>query len=311
MLLFGDRDFREVRAWILRNARPLELALWRFHFEGGGARGVIDALELYRNADGGFGNALEPDNWNPESTPYATDFAIRILRGIGVTDLRHPIYEGALRYLAETPYRDGRGFHFTIPSNDGWPCAIWWKHGDGSGNARQGIGITASLSGFVLRYAGEDTPIYGIARGYAEGLFEGLGEGDLGDMGLFGLRSLCADIRASKLQGAFDLPALEAATRALIRGHFVEYVWSNHQDMATAFPDPTADPYPEYAREVADSLDELIRLRRPGGVWDVPWEWYDGGRHAAEFAIAENWWRSFKAIEKLLFIRSHGRLQVD
>ena len=27
--------YREVRTWIYRNARPLELALWQFCFEGG------------------------------------------------------------------------------------------------------------------------------------------------------------------------------------------------------------------------------------------------------------------------------------
>ena len=37
-----------------RNARGLELAKWRFYFEGGDAGAVVDELQYYQNTDGGF-----------------------------------------------------------------------------------------------------------------------------------------------------------------------------------------------------------------------------------------------------------------
>jgi hypothetical protein len=54
--------FEEIRGWVSRNARPLDFALWRYHFEGGSAEDVLRALALYQNADGGFGKGIEPDN---------------------------------------------------------------------------------------------------------------------------------------------------------------------------------------------------------------------------------------------------------
>ena len=63
--------YKEIRTWIYRNARPLELALWQFCFEGGTREQVMEMLEFYQNEDGGFGNAVEPDCWNTESSPYA------------------------------------------------------------------------------------------------------------------------------------------------------------------------------------------------------------------------------------------------
>ena len=63
--------YNEVRTWIYRNARPLELALWQFDFENGSPERVADMLRFYQNEDGGFGNGVEPDSWNPESSPYA------------------------------------------------------------------------------------------------------------------------------------------------------------------------------------------------------------------------------------------------
>ena len=34
--------YNEVRTWIYRNARPLELALWQFDFENGSPERVAD-----------------------------------------------------------------------------------------------------------------------------------------------------------------------------------------------------------------------------------------------------------------------------
>ena len=73
-------------------------------------------------------------------------------------------------------------------------------------------------------------------------------------------------------------------------------------------PAPSVYYYKGHERSVSDSLDELIKIRPQNSVWGIPWEWYDGGKYAKEFAISENWWRSYKAIEKLLFLRNYGRL---
>ena len=74
--------FEKARTFIYQNARPLDFARWRFHFENGSVDDVIQILEAYQNEDGGFGNALEPDCWNPNSTPIATWFADEVLREI-------------------------------------------------------------------------------------------------------------------------------------------------------------------------------------------------------------------------------------
>ena len=83
--------YNEVRTWIYRNARPLELALWQFDFENGSPERVADMLRFYQNEDGGFGNGVEPDSWNPESSPYATMIAAGMLRGIGLAEQGQPI----------------------------------------------------------------------------------------------------------------------------------------------------------------------------------------------------------------------------
>jgi hypothetical protein len=90
------------------------------------------------------------------------------------------------------------------------------------------------------------------------------------------------------------LSALESKTRASLQKHFHEYRWDYHQDMASVLPNPTVYYYSGYEQAVSDALDELIDIRPKDGVWDIPWQWYDGGKYVKEFAISENWWKSFK-----------------
>lgn len=91
--------YKEVRTWIYRNARPLELALWQFCFEGGTREHVMEMLGFYQNEDGGFGNAVEPDCWNTESSPYAVLVVTGMLRRIGLRTVIIRSSEGCFNTL--------------------------------------------------------------------------------------------------------------------------------------------------------------------------------------------------------------------
>jgi hypothetical protein len=307
--LLSKEDYTEIRSFVYRNARPLELALWNYHFENGSKENVLSALLHYQNADGGFGNAIEPDNWNPESTPYNANYVIEILRGMDFTEIEHPIYKGIIRFLENTAYQGDNGWFFSFPDNDLYPHAIWWQYNHEGNEKSQNIGITASLSGFILRYLNSDAKLYDTAMKYAEMLLNRLKSDDsYGDMGIFGYCDLFTDLQAAGLYNRFDLDFLESKTRELISKHFHEYRWDYHQDPARALPNPSVYYYSGYEQAVSDALDELIEIRAKNGVWDIPWQWYDDGKYAKEFAISENWWKSIKAIEKLLFLKAYGRL---
>lgn len=101
----------QIRRWIHRNARQLELSVWNYFFENGSWEAVIDALSYYQNEDGGFGNAVEPDGWNPESSTYAAMVVTGILRRTGAADSMgadHPMIQGIFRYLESGAWRRWR-----------------------------------------------------------------------------------------------------------------------------------------------------------------------------------------------------------
>ena len=79
MTTFND-IYEKARGFIYRNARPIEIALWKYHFENGSREDILTALSMHQNTDGGFGHALEADSFNPNSAPIQTLNACEILR---------------------------------------------------------------------------------------------------------------------------------------------------------------------------------------------------------------------------------------
>src|SRR3954463_14700005 len=76
-------NFDNAEDFIWRNARLIDRLRFQFHFHGGSADAVVAALRPYRNADGGFGNALEPDIRDPSSQTIPTWEAFKLLDEIG------------------------------------------------------------------------------------------------------------------------------------------------------------------------------------------------------------------------------------
>ena len=152
-------DMESARRFIYRHARPLDFARWRVHFEGGSRADVLAALAAYQNADGGFGHGLEADCLNPNSTPVQTWAATQILYEVGVTDAAHPMVAGILRYLDSTPLFDGHTWAGLtgVRSNDDYPHAPWWSYAPEDAPT---YNPTASLAGFILRFAPKDSTIY-------------------------------------------------------------------------------------------------------------------------------------------------------
>lgn len=159
--------YKKARSFVYRNARPLDFARWRYHFEGGSREEVLSTLAAYQNADGGFGHALEPDYWNPDSTPTATWAATNILREVGLRDPTHPIVQGILLYLDSGKDFVGGKWCTTVPGNNDHPHAVWWTCNDKVGVPSNNP--TASLCGFALYFADASTPLFKKAAEIAAG----------------------------------------------------------------------------------------------------------------------------------------------
>ncbi len=301
----------QIAAWVHRNARPVDLALWRCLFEGGAPLDVADALLPYQNEDGGFGHALEPDNWNPHSTPITTVHALHYLAMAGFFDQSHPAYQGIWRYLRSGAGRMENGWMFTVPGNNAAPHAPWWTWSEEE-NRKERIGVSAELTAFILQNGEESDPLYQRALREAAELLPHL-EGDeaLGDMGLTALTTLLFTARAKNLPFAADESLVEAMGRRYIQAVRADAGrWGEYAKMPSfAVRSPDSPLYPALRDLVDKELDWIIDARGTDGVWPVTWQWYGlMDRYGSEFAISANWWKTMIAIEKVTFLRAFGRL---
>jgi hypothetical protein len=132
--------------FILSNARLLERHLFAFLFQQGSPDHVHAALLAYQNADGGFGNALEPDKRTASSQPIDQEIAFGVLDDIGF-DSRIALQ--ICDFLETITTADG-GVPFVLPTVRDAPRAEWWNTDLEKPPAS--INPTASIAGLLHKY---------------------------------------------------------------------------------------------------------------------------------------------------------------
>lgn len=128
--------------FIVNNARLLERSLFAYLFRNGDRRNVINALLAYQNADGGFGNALEPDKRTGSSQPIDQEFALRVLDDTG---FESSVAVQICDFLETITVDDG--VPFVLPTVRDAPRAEWWD--PETDHPPAAINPTASVAGLL------------------------------------------------------------------------------------------------------------------------------------------------------------------
>jgi hypothetical protein len=121
-------DINAAVHFLAASARLLDRRRFERLFAGGDAEPVRAAVAAYRNDDGGFGHALEPDGRTPGSQPAAVQLALQTLHEADAWD--DELVRGALGRLERTAPAEG-GAVFVAPGIEAWPHAPWWAPVDG------------------------------------------------------------------------------------------------------------------------------------------------------------------------------------
>ena len=314
MLKMDAKGFNEVRQWVYRNARYIELALWQSEFENGSKEAVLDALSFYQNEDGGFGNALEPDNWNPNSTPYTTGHAIKILKTIGFLDSRHPILSGILRFLDSGAYFSENGWDWSIPTNNDYPHAPWWNFERADSTTE--FGLSCDIAGFILSVCQKDSDLYNKAVTVIQNIIARLRNSIECDTAGGNVHRVCAlaeTLQKYDMLDKFDASFLPEAARKMVAQAIGmdNSTWDNVGSSPLEYIEqPDSVYYSEHSDAVQHELDRLIKSRPNQGVWGIGWTWYGNQeKYANAFAISENWWKSGIAISNMRILKNFNRLE--
>lgn len=298
--------FEKTRSFVYRYARPLDLSRWQFHFENGSKETVMNALSYYQNEDGGFGYALEPDCWNPNSTPIATWCATEVLREIGWKDATHPIVEGILRYLESSADFDEvhQQWLNVVPTNNDHPHATWWTYGDGGSEFK--YNPTASLAGFIIRYADPKSALYQKGVSIAKEAFAFLEASIPFDEQhvttcFCNLYDDCIVSKVSFLDMSKFAELLRKQVKHCINPNYDLWFAEYHTKPSDFILSKDSMFYEDNKELLLKERELLQQYQSEDGGFPVTWQWWTD-YHEQHLATA--WWRPYFAIRNMLFLRN-------
>lgn len=293
------------RDFLLHRARTLEAVRYRYHFENGSTGEVLAALAGFRNEDGGFGHALEPDLRTPASSALATSVALQILTEVNAP-ASHPFIQGALAYLLASFDSSTQRWRIIPPEAESAPHAFWWM-ADGLEERfdRFWLNPRAELLGALWRFAGPErvswlgTVTESVAHAIAAHPRPLAGADLLCVMRLAETPQL-PDAMRVRLQDRLQHDG--AASVVTVPERWADYVL-RPLEVAPTPDSPYAALFPE---AIQANLDYLIDSQGKDGAWLPVWSWAPLDKIA--WGKAEREWKGVLTLSALCELDAWGRV---
>jgi hypothetical protein len=296
--------FAKARAFINATARPLEQALFAFHFAGGSRDAVITELAKFQNRDGGFASDLESDTRWTGSSPLGTMKALRILSEVTASsDDVH--VKAAVRYLlASFDERDGYWHALSKEANSA-PHASWWDVSEQTGKCEVESSVfpTAAIAGYLRAYSILLPP----------GFLERITKSSLDFLSRSPARIAMSDLE-TLTEFVQSLPRQERAEAvSKLRSILANVVvrdsrkWDTYNVKPLTFIQSPESPLYEGLEEaVPANLDYIVSTQQSDGGWGLTWSWEK--IDAVAWRSAEKEWRGVVTLENLEKLEAFHRI---
>jgi hypothetical protein len=305
MLKLTSNAYDRARSFLKTSARPLERARFEFEFEGRPREGAILALTAFRNSDGGFGHALEPDLWSPASSVLCTVQALHVLRELEVPPTDEFVV-AAVDWLVAAFDVALSAWRQVCADAEAYPHAPHWRwalHADGS---QWPVGVLPRAEILAHLWRSADRVPKDLLEDQTRRLVDDFITCDA--LGPDSVARCEAFIRAAEAP---------PEARAAVARHMIQV------GRAIVSRDPEAwfgysakplklAPRPDCAlaihleEEIERNLDWEIEHQDADGSWAPNWSWE--GTFPAAWAEAQRWWRGELTLKTLLSLRAYGRM---
>jgi hypothetical protein len=287
-------DLDLARDFIASNARLLDRRRMELALNGGDAEATLTVLAGYRNPDGGFGWALEPDSRAPAGQPVAALHAFEVFEEIAPRT--SPMAAGLLDWLDTIALAHG-AVPFALPAPATAGSAPMWQTADPT---QPSLHMTAVVLGIAHRVARHDPAV--AAHPWLH---------TATDWAMTEIAAIDEPRHAIELRYVLQLlDALDAHDElARLWAHVPE---SGTLPVTGGRPDEAMRPLdfsPEPDRPLRGLLDprtieaDLDRLeaeQHDDGGWDVDWtHWSPAGGLE---------WRGWATVRAVRILRANGRL---
>lgn len=283
--------------FILREARLLERRRFAHLFRGAGAEPALAALDAYRNPDGGYGNALEPDLRGTTSQPIATQYAMEHLAELG-GDAGDPQATAAADFLASILREDG-GLPFVTKESQNAPHAPYLTHAEGSSLTQSAANAAALLR------LGSRHPVVERLSAYCWQAIQDFdlapkepGPGPAYDL-LFSFAFLNATPESARAEAVLADWAARLADSGLVA--YDPAPTAKLPTPLTLAPEPDCRARSLFEPQLIEvHLDAIEKAQQADGGWTAAWLGWN------EAAVHE--WRGIVTVENLKLLRANGRL---
>ncbi|MEB3211014.1 MAG: hypothetical protein VKL39_06645 [Leptolyngbyaceae bacterium] len=310
--LLNKTAFDLAQQFLKTQARPLEAARFRVHFEGAAPVEVLHELSPYQNADGGFGHGLEPDFRSPKSSILCTSIAFQVLREVGAPPDLESI-QRAIAFCVSTLNEK----HQTWPilprdTDDSIPHAPWWNQADQADESPNGdddeafsLNPSAEMLGYFYAYSNLVPST--LMPPIAERVLQSLSDRDTIEM-----HDLLCCLR---LLNAPNVPKPVGDRLQSLLADLIPNVvdtdpqaWSGYRLRPLQVIDRPDSPFmPGLEEAVAANLDFAIASQTDEGAWVPTWSW--GDQFPEAWAIAQREWAGMLTLDRLLTLRRFNRIE--
>ncbi|MDX6230468.1 MAG: hypothetical protein QOI76_3858 [Frankiales bacterium] len=287
-LRFVTIDLVGAERFIHANARLLDRHRAAVLLHGAPATPVVNTLRAYRNDDGGFGHALEPDVRAPTSETTAALHGLEVLAEVG--GLHEPMVTDVADWVARIADSDG-GVPFVLPSAAAYPHAPWMVPEAGGSHLTFGLVAHLTQAGAASSWLAEATTW--CWRKLA----------DPAALGAYWLK-FALDFLDSQHDERRCLEAIEQLRPLLGADGSVDVPGGTEGESLSALtlsPRPGARSRALFTDDqIARGLLQLEAEQQEDGGWDFDWLAWSPGQ-AAE-------WRGLVTLRALIVLQAHGRL---
>jgi hypothetical protein len=306
-------DLKEVQRiinMIYHHGRPLEEARVKHLLFGGEVKDVMHELKKFQNVDGGFAHSLEPDLWNPNSSPIQSFMAITILRELEF-DSNEGMINLLVNYLEESFDEENLRWPLLYQSNDEFPHAPWWNYRK---DDLKGFNPSASIAGFILKYTNPLNKAFKYANKVAREAIDFINT-RTEVIEVHELRCLIDMMNDVSELFRNYLPYKEAKSKMILHmDNILEKDTSKWFTEYVVKPSALIKTHPSLGSDVffdqmLIELDLAMQHRNDEGIWDVTWTWGDTYKGAAKEAAFI--WQGIIAFDYLYLMIKFGLLKLE
>lgn len=269
---------------------------------------LLDCLMFYQNRDGGFGNGLYIDNYNPNTSVYQIYEAFRLLDMLGFDstcdlELYQTIINKACNYLYNREVPKDNKWNPNAVTNNDYAHSEDFTYGD-ENLKKFGYHPTAAILGYTLVFCSPTKAYYKKALKFAEIMIKEFYEMDL--LTKYELISFNSFLNSIKKANVFENEVTKIEQKLI--GFAESMVTLDFEDQYSVKPLDALYISSQKLDEAKDKqLDFIIDSIAPHGLWNHNASW--GYDKYAEEDSAMLKWIGAESVNNYFRLKKYGRIE--